>query len=163
MTIEYRKNTHTIFRIEVHLVWVTKYRYKVLTGDIAERTRELVRRIYEENKAQILSGVVSANHVHILLSIDPSISSQKTVLGTTTLGMRILCGLCRECEWTNGERLHRAPFWWNRGGCLQDCIADFQSASQFCRLTVGSGLRKLLMFFCGGTCRLLSHSKLLHC
>ncbi len=98
MTIEYRKNTHTIFRIEVHLVWVTKYRYKVLTGDIAERTRELVRRIYEENKAQILSGVVSANHVHILLSIDPSISSQKTVLGTTTLGMRILCGLCRECE-----------------------------------------------------------------
>ena len=41
--MEYRYGSHTVFQIEYHFVWVTKYRYKVLTGEIAERVRELVR------------------------------------------------------------------------------------------------------------------------
>ena len=71
---DYKKSSHTIFRIEVHIVWVTKYRYKVLTGDIAERTRELIRRICTEERVEILSGTVSPDHVHILVSINPSTS-----------------------------------------------------------------------------------------
>jgi hypothetical protein len=30
-------SSHTVFQIEYHFVWVTKYRYKVLNGDVAER------------------------------------------------------------------------------------------------------------------------------
>jgi putative transposase len=41
--MEYRYSSHTVFQIEYHFVWVTKYRYKVLSGDVAERVRELVR------------------------------------------------------------------------------------------------------------------------
>ena len=41
--MDYRYGSHTVFQIEYHFVWVTKYRYKVLTGDVAERMRELVR------------------------------------------------------------------------------------------------------------------------
>lgn len=42
--MEYRYGSHTVFQIEYHLVWVTKYRYKVLRGEVAERIRELVPR-----------------------------------------------------------------------------------------------------------------------
>jgi putative transposase len=31
--MDYRYGSHTVFQIEYHFVWVTKYRYKVLTGD----------------------------------------------------------------------------------------------------------------------------------
>jgi len=65
--------------IEVHIVWITKYRYKVLKGDVAIRTRNLIRRICTEENAEILSGVVSGDHVHILVSIDPSTSISKLV------------------------------------------------------------------------------------
>jgi putative transposase len=76
---EYRRSTHTLYNIQVHIVWITKYRYKVMRGKISERVRELVRRICTESKAEILSGVVSSDHVHILVSIDPSISISKLV------------------------------------------------------------------------------------
>jgi putative transposase len=42
MTQEDRKIHHTITRLTVHIVWVTKYRYHVLKGDIKIRCRELI-------------------------------------------------------------------------------------------------------------------------
>jgi len=75
----YRKSSHSVFRIEVHLVWITKYRYKVLHGDVAIRTRDMLRRICTEENAEIISGVVSKDHVHLLVSIDPSTSISKLV------------------------------------------------------------------------------------
>ena len=68
-----------MFRIEVHLVWITKYRYKVLVGPVGTRTRDLLRRICTEENTEIISGVVSQDHVHMLVSIDPSISIAKLV------------------------------------------------------------------------------------
>ncbi|MBI5206593.1 MAG: transposase [Candidatus Firestonebacteria bacterium] len=66
MTIEYRKATHTIYNLQVHIAWITKYRYKVLSGPIAERARDLIRRICVENKVEILSVVVSSYTYPIL-------------------------------------------------------------------------------------------------
>ena len=77
MSAEYRKSSHTTFRIELHIVWVTKYRYKILTGPIGTYTRDMLRRICSENKTEILTGSVSPDHVHLLVSIDPSISVSK--------------------------------------------------------------------------------------
>ena len=37
--MDYRYGSHTVYNIEYHFVWVTKYRYKVLTGDVALRVR----------------------------------------------------------------------------------------------------------------------------
>lgn len=110
MTHDYRKNTHTIFRIEIHVIWVTKYRRKVLVGDVAERTRELIRRICIENKAEIRSGVVSANHIHVLLSIDPSTSIStllKYIKGKTSHQLQMEYPSLRKQYW--GQRL------WARG------------------------------------------------
>jgi len=41
--MDYRYVSHTVFNIEYHFLWVTKYRYQVLKGDVALRVRELVR------------------------------------------------------------------------------------------------------------------------
>ena len=31
---EYRRGAHTLYDIEYHFVWVTKYRYQVLKGEV---------------------------------------------------------------------------------------------------------------------------------
>ena len=72
--MDYRYGSHTVFNIEYHFVWVTKYRYKVLKGDVALRIRELVRQTCEAFEIQILSGVVSKDHVHLLVSAPPTMS-----------------------------------------------------------------------------------------
>ena len=74
MTNDYRKSSHTTFNIQLHISWITKYRYKVLTGTVALRAKELIRRICNEENAEIISGSISPDHVHILISIDPSTS-----------------------------------------------------------------------------------------
>ena len=72
--MEYRTGSHTKFKIEYHFVWVTKYRFHVLQGDIALRVRELVRQVCAKHEIEILRGVVSKDHVHILVSAPPDIS-----------------------------------------------------------------------------------------
>jgi len=49
-----RRGSHTVFEIQVHVCWVTKYRCRVLVGDMAERLRELVCQVCERNDVRIL-------------------------------------------------------------------------------------------------------------
>ena len=72
--IDYRRGSHTRYKIEYHFVWVTKYRYQVLQGDLALRVRDLVRQVCERFEIQILRGVVSKDHVHVLVSAPPEIA-----------------------------------------------------------------------------------------
>lgn len=53
---------------------MTKYRYQTLVGDVALRTRELVKQTCEAFEIRILKGVVSKDHVHILVSAPPSLA-----------------------------------------------------------------------------------------
>ena len=72
--MEYRQGSHIKHKIEYHFVWVTKYRYRILQGDLPLRVRELVRQTCARFEIQILRGVVSKDHVHILVSAPPTIS-----------------------------------------------------------------------------------------
>ena len=56
---ENRKGSHTAYNIQYHFVWVTKYRFKVLRGEVAGRTRELIRQSCMSREIKILKGHVS--------------------------------------------------------------------------------------------------------
>jgi len=58
-------------RLTVHIVWVTKYRYKVLKGDIQSRCRDLIRQDCDMLEIEILKGVVSKDHVHLHVEYSP--------------------------------------------------------------------------------------------
>ena len=70
----YRKSTHTIYDLKVHLIWITKYRYQVLTKEVGLRAREIIRQVCDQNDINIISGVVSKDHVRWYISYPPKIS-----------------------------------------------------------------------------------------
>lgn len=72
--MDYRYGSHTIYNIEYHFVWVTKYRYPVLKRDVALRVRDLVRQTCEAFEIRILKGVVSKDHIHLLVSAPPNLA-----------------------------------------------------------------------------------------
>jgi len=74
MGMKYRNGSHTKYKIEYHFVWVTKYRYRVLNGDVGLRVRDLARQTCEHLEIEILRGVISQDHVHLLVSAPPNIS-----------------------------------------------------------------------------------------
>ena len=69
----YSKTSHTIYHHRYHIVWITKYRYKILTHDLKKRVREIIARVSEEMSVQIVNGVVSSDHLHIFVSIPPHV------------------------------------------------------------------------------------------
>ena len=76
---EYRRSAHAVFDLKYPVVWITKYRYKVLTGRVAERTRDLIRQICESRDVAIVRGAVSPDHIHMLLSAPADLSPAKLV------------------------------------------------------------------------------------
>ena len=73
----YRKTSHSTYDLKYHLVWITKYRKKVLTGQVADRVRTLTREICNQNDVEILKGHVSKDHVHLFVSVPPFIAISK--------------------------------------------------------------------------------------
>ena len=76
---DYNKSSHTIFYHRFHIVWITKYRYRVLQGAMRIRIREIIAQAAEELGIKIINGVLSADHVHIMAEIPPHISVSQFV------------------------------------------------------------------------------------
>ena len=75
----YRKSSHTIHDLRVHLVWITKYRYKVLTKQVGIRIRGIIRQICDANDIEIIQGRVSKDHIHLYVSYPPKLSVSEMV------------------------------------------------------------------------------------
>ena len=75
----YRRSAHTIFECHYHFVFATKYRKPVLEGEIGVRVRELIREICRTHDVEILKGAVKADHVHLFVSVPPSVAPSPVV------------------------------------------------------------------------------------
>ena len=77
--MSYRKTSHSVYDLKYHIVWVTKYRYKVMRGGIGLRVREIIRQQCNQLDVKIISGHVSVDHVHLLVSVPPTLAVSKLV------------------------------------------------------------------------------------
>jgi putative transposase len=60
-------------------VFIPKYRKPVLRGEVGVRLRELIREICKSYEIEILQGHVRPDHVHLLLSVPPTLSPSKVM------------------------------------------------------------------------------------
>ena len=74
---EFRKGSHTVYDLQYHVVWITKYRYKVLRDKVAERLRELLKQGCVARDITIIRGSVGKDHVHMLISCPPTLAPCK--------------------------------------------------------------------------------------
>ena len=67
----YEVGAHTTHRLEYHLIWIPKYRKRVLRGPLARRLYELIRQCAEMNRWHILEVNVQPDHIHLLVQLPP--------------------------------------------------------------------------------------------
>ena len=72
--MQYATSSHCVYYHRYHIVWSTKYRYKILSGDVRLRARDICRQVCVENGVEILHGVLSRDHVHMFVSVPPKIA-----------------------------------------------------------------------------------------
>ena len=76
---EYLHGSHSIFLIHLHIVWVTKYRKKILAGDISLKLRKIIREICTFESIEIMRGHISSDYVHLFISIPPKVAISNLV------------------------------------------------------------------------------------
>ncbi len=86
----YRKNSHSKYDLKVHLIWIPKYRKRVLTGKVAERARDLLRQVCMKHEVYIISGKVASDHVHMFVSYRPQMALSQLVQYLKGTSSRIL-------------------------------------------------------------------------
>ena len=67
----YWTGAHTTHRLRFHLVWVPKYRRRVLEQAVAERLTELLHQACEVKAWGLIELNVQPDHVHLLLQVTP--------------------------------------------------------------------------------------------
>ena len=74
-----KPGSHTIWDCKYHIVWITKYRFPVMGGDVGQRARELLREIAQAHEMKIYAGSINRDHVHMLIGIPPHLSVSRAV------------------------------------------------------------------------------------
>ena len=86
----YRLGAHTKTDLKVHLVLITKYRKKVLNGEVAIRTRDILRQISFEHEIEIFTGKVASDHGHMFIGYRPTQNISKIVQWLKGISSRVL-------------------------------------------------------------------------
>ncbi|GHV49353.1 IS200/IS605 family transposase [Synergistales bacterium] len=71
--------SHSTWDCKYHIVWIPKYRRKVLFGQIRKYLGEVFRSLAAQRESQILEGHVAVDHVHMYISIPPKYSVAQVV------------------------------------------------------------------------------------
>lgn len=122
-----RTGAHTVSRLTCHLVWSTKYRYKVLQGDIKKRCRDLIIQICEAEDINILKGVVSSDHVHVYIEYPPKLSVStivKQMKGRTSRKLQQEYPLLKKRYW--GKHFWGAGYGaWSTGNITDEMVNEY--------------------------------------
>lgn len=87
--IDYRRNRHSCYLLEYHLVVVTKYRHPVITGQLKTRLIELSKQIIEEYWECKISAInTDKDHIHIMFETKPQIQLSKLINNFKTVTSR---------------------------------------------------------------------------
>ena len=79
VNMKYKSNKNVLYSCKYHVVWCPKYRRSVLVEGIDERLKELIQEICDEINVEIFEMEVMADHVDLLIEVDPQYGINKAV------------------------------------------------------------------------------------
>ena len=104
----FKKLSQTIWYCQYHIVWVPKYRYRVLTGKVGQEVERCIRAFSEQQGCEVIELNVQVDHVHLLAMVPPKASISGfvgTIKGRTAI--RVL---------NRFRKLKEQPYWGNHSG-----------------------------------------------
>ena len=108
---KYKKLSHVIYKCEYHIVWVPKYRFRILTGEIKKLVEEDIKMLCEWKLCEVQEMSVQQDHIHIVVSMPPKVSISEM--------MGILKGKLAIKLFKSYPKMKQKPYWgnhfWARG------------------------------------------------
>ena len=109
-----KEHAHCVYRIFYHIVFVTKYRRKVLSREMLERLREHFERICTNAGCELVEFNGESDHVHLLVDAHPNIQPSRLVNTLKTISSREIRREFRDTI----SRYYSKPVLWHRAYCI---------------------------------------------
>ena len=74
-----RRLNHTSWDCKYHVVWIPKYRKKIIYGHIRKYLGEVFKELALQKESEIMEGHLLGDHVHILIAIPPKYSVSQVI------------------------------------------------------------------------------------
>ena len=123
----FRKLSHTIWHCQYHIVWVPKYRLRILTGQVGEEVSRCTHSFSEQLQSEVVELNVQHDHIHLIAMIPPKIAVSDyvgIVKGRTAI--RVL---------NKFRQLKQKPYWgnhfWARGYCVDTIGLDEEKIRKY--------------------------------
>ena len=123
----FRKLSQTLWHCQYHIVWVPKYRFRILGGEIASEVDRCIRAFTEQQHSEIIEINILLDHVHLLVMVPPKISISDyvgTIKGRTAI--RVL---------SKYKQLKKKPYWgnhfWAKGYCVDTVGLDAEMIRKY--------------------------------
>jgi putative transposase len=85
-----RRGSHVVFSIQLHIVFVTKYRRNVLTQSMLEAMKPVLERVLESNQSILTEFNGESDHVHLLIDLHPDNNISALISSLKSASSRIL-------------------------------------------------------------------------
>ena len=76
---DFESLSHTKWECKYHVVFIPKYRRKVLYGQLRKHLGEVFRKLAEQKQSRIEEGHMMADHVHMLIAIPPKYAVSQVI------------------------------------------------------------------------------------
>jgi putative transposase len=107
MNIIYQTNNHSVFLLQYHMIFVIKYRRKVLTIEISNRLKEIFENIAEKYKIELVDFNHDIDHLHMLFQAEPKSELTKFINAYKSASSRLIKKEFPEIK----KKLWKEAFW----------------------------------------------------
>ncbi len=123
----FEKLAHVLWHCQYHIIWIPKYRYKVLQGRIKEEVQKTVIIQAERLGCNIVELNIQKDHVHLLIKVPPKVSIS-ALMGT-------LKGKSAIRVFSKFPELKQRPYWgnhfWAKGYCVDTVGLDSEMIQKY--------------------------------
>ncbi|WP_071777175.1 IS200/IS605 family transposase [Coleofasciculus chthonoplastes] len=85
-----RKGSHSVFSVQLHIVFVTKYRRKIITVGMLQRLHEVLANVCIKTKCRLVEFSGEADHVHLLVDFHPDNNLSSLIGSMKSASSRII-------------------------------------------------------------------------
>lgn len=116
-TDDFRNGRHVVHKLHAHIIFVTKYRKKVMTDRVSADLRASFLEVAGRYRVEIETFETDNDHAHLLVSYPPKVQLSTLVMSLKTISsMRV-----RAHNWPEVTKALWGDHFWSPSYCVVSC------------------------------------------
>lgn len=109
-----KSRAHCVYNLHAHIVFVTKYRKKVINADILQELHSIINRLCAAKECELVEFSGEADHVHLLISYPPNVTLSKLINNLKAVSSKLIRHQFAE----HVNQFYSEPVFWTQAYCI---------------------------------------------